>query len=849
MFRYGRWFALTLALSALPAAAVTLEQVNRTTIAAPIDANGDSMAPLHVSRDGRYALFISEAANLVADDTNGVADLFLYDAVADQVERINLGSGGTQSNESSSGSVAVTADGRWVFFTSNAVDLASDAALRPGQIYLRDRATGTTTLLIRGGDGLPLSGSTYLADASEDGRYVLFSTVTALLPVDTNQALDLYRLDRNTGDYQLVSVALDGSAAGAEWNAQLSAGGRYAVFSSWAGNLVAGDTNDNVDLFWRDLEQGRTLRAGETEPRGSPNNIGAPELPWGGNALSDDGRYVLFSTWQALLPADTNGSADGYRFDSSDGSLQRVTLDGEGAQLGGGTLLGGLSADGTSLLLVTSWPLLPSDPEFAQRAYWRDITSGQITNIPLHAGPEGREGEVRGCMPSPDVGVAYCLSTTRRLFGGEEPGFLGLYRAVRGDGSVRRVSRSTGPAVAYANGHSGRHRIAASDDGRYVVFDSQASNLVVGDNNGVSDVFLHDRLLGSTTRLSVDAQGAESACASEYADLSPDGRYVVFERCGPAGSANDAFTQIYRLDRLTGQTLLVSTDYKATPGDSASTQPRISDDGSVVLFRSTAQNLGVPAHGSGDYFLRDVAAATTTIVSRNPQTGQSDGIPYSAWLSGDGRFVAFDDSSTNLIDGDTSPWVGVFVFDRDKHLLERVSTSAQGAPLNGASFCLGLSRDGRQVLFKTFAAVPGFPSGINNIFLRDRLSDTLEFVSRDNYGAALPGLIDQAALSADGRRVAFGVWSGAWSGAWYDLFQGLFVFDRTAQRTYRITTHSANRAIMLPQFVGDADRLVFASESTNLLGGIDGNGYFRDVFVASGASDAIFSSDFADLPF
>lgn len=845
MFRYGRWFTLILALSALPAAAVTLEQVNRTTIAAPMDANGDSMAPMHVSRDGRYALFISEAANLVAGDTNDVADLFLYDAVADQVERINLGSGGTQSNESISGAVAVTADGRWVFFTSNALDLVPGAVLHPAQIYLRDRATGTTTLLIRGGDGLPLSDSMYLADASEDGRYVLLSTAAALLPVDTNQAPDLYRLDRNTGDYHLVSVASDGSAAGADWDAQLSANGRYAVFSSWAGNLVAGDTNDNVDLFWRDLDQGRTVRIAENAPYGSPNSIGAPALPWGRNALSDDGRYVLFSTWQALLPADTNGLADGYRFDSGDGSLQRVTLDGEGAQFGNVSQLGGLSADGTSLLFMTAWPLLPSDPVPAQRAYWRDIAGGQIANVPLHAGPDGREGEVRGCTASPDAGIAYCLSTTQRLFGSEERGFLGLFRAVRGDGSVRRVSRSAGAAVAYANGHSGRHRIAASDDGRYVVFDSQASNLVVGDNNGVSDVFLHDRLLGSMTRLSVDAQGAESACASEYADLSPDGRYVVFERCGPAGSANDGFTQIYRLDRLTGQSLLVSTDYKATPGDAASTQPRISDDGNVILFRSVAQNLGVPAHASGDYFLRDVAAATTTIVSHNPQTGQSDGIPYSAWLSGDGRFVAFDDSSTDLVDGDTNSGVDVFVFDRGTRQIERVSTFAQGEQLGGSSFCLGFSRDGTQVLFTTFATVPGFPSGITNLFVRDRLSGALEFVSRGNYGTAAPGIIDQVAVSADGRRVAFGVWSGAW----YDQFQGLFVFDRAVQRTYRITAQSANRAILLPQFVGDADRLVFASESTNLLGGIDGNGHFRDVFIAAGVNDAIFSSDFADLPF
>jgi len=613
MFRYGRWFVSFLALHTLPATAVTLEQVNRTTIVAPMDINGGVRDPWHVSRDGRYALFDSSANNLVAGDTNGMTDLFLYDAQIDTIERVNLGNDGTQMDFLSFRTTAVTGDGRWVFFNSATVGVVPSAE----HIYLRDRAGGTTTLLIRDGNGQPLAEPTYFSDVSEDGRYVLFATSAQMLSADHNDEFDVYRLDRVSGDYQLVSVALDGSAAGrTSHSGQLSADGRYAVFGSWAGNIVAGDQNENFDLFWRDLDQGQTLQVGRSEPYGSPTDVSVPLLPRG-NAVSDDGRYVLLETGLPLLPADTNGTFDGYRFDSSDGSLQRVTLGIDAAQIEYYKTVSGLSADGMSVLFIATTPVLPGDPVGSIRAYWRNIASGEITPVLLRAGASGSEGRVLGCTPSADANVAYCTSSTQPLFLGPEDGYANLFRTVRGESTVRRVSRPLAQATAHANGHSGVYSVAASSDGRYVAFDSSANNLVIGDNNGVGDVFLRDRLLGTTARVSVSSAGAERSCPSTTADISADGRYVVFESCGTGGAAEAPF-QIYRFDRLTGQLLVVSTDYKGSPGDRASRQPQISDDGDVVLFRSIAQNLGVPANPNGDYFLRDMAVGTTTIVSRNP---------------------------------------------------------------------------------------------------------------------------------------------------------------------------------------------------------------------------------------
>jgi len=835
MFRYGRWFVSFLALHTLPATAVTLEQVNRTTIVAPMDINGGVRDPWHVSRDGRYALFDSSANNLVAGDTNGMTDLFLYDAQIDTIERVNLGNDGTQMDFLSFRTTAVTGDGRWVFFNSATVGVVPSAE----HIYLRDRAGGTTTLLIRDGNGQPLAEPTYFSDVSEDGRYVLFATSAQMLSADHNDEFDVYRLDRVSGDYQLVSVALDGSAAGrTSHSGQLSADGRYAVFGSWAGNIVAGDQNENFDLFWRDLDQGQTLQVGRSEPYGSPTDVSVPLLPRG-NAVSDDGRYVLLETGLPLLPADTNGTFDGYRFDSSDGSLQRVTLGIDAAQIEYYKTVSGLSADGMSVLFIATTPVLPGDPVGSIRAYWRNIASGEITPVLLRAGASGSEGRVLGCTPSADANVAYCTSSTQPLFLGPEDGYANLFRTVRGESTVRRVSRPLAQATAHANGHSGVYSVAASSDGRYVAFDSSANNLVIGDNNGVGDVFVRDRLFGTTARVSVSSAGAERSCPSTTADISADGRYVVFESCGTGGAAEAPF-QIYRFDRLTGQLLVVSTDYKGSPGDRASRQPQISDDGDVVLFRSIAQNLGVPANPNGDYFLRDMAVGTTTIVSRNPITGQSDGTPYGAWLAGNGRFVAFSDVASNLVEKDTNARADVFVFDRHLRQLDRASQAADGAQLNDGSYCHGISADGSQVLFTTDAILPEPASNYRNLVVRDRYSGAFELANRDSHGAAVDGF-GAPALSADGRRVVFADWSDSWYRSYYELF----VFDRDVQRTYHLGRVADEGAIEQSQFSPDGDWLVFSSASAYLPAGqVDGNGRFSDVIMASGLRDPIFADGF-----
>src|SRR5262249_38706966 len=157
-----------------------------------------------------------------------------------------------------------------------------------------------------------------------------------------------------------------------------------------------------------------------------------------------------------------------------------------------------------------------------------------------------------------------------------------------------------------------------SSDGRYVAFDSAASNLVSGDTNGATDVFVHDRLTGATTRVSTDSNAAQGDGASSKPSISADGRYVVFLSAADnlvSGDTNGA-TDVFMHDLVTGVTTRVSTDSSGAQGNGSSSNASISSDGRYVAFASAASNL-VPSDTNGvpDIFVRDTQAGVTTRVS------------------------------------------------------------------------------------------------------------------------------------------------------------------------------------------------------------------------------------------
>jgi len=292
---------------------------------------------------------------------------------------------------------------------------------------------------------------------------------------------------------------------------------------------------------------------------------------------------------------------------------------------------------------------------------------------------------------------------------------------------------------------------ALSDDGRFIAFNSGLP-LVADDTNGVHDVYLYDRGRRAVTRISTAIGGGDANGSSLGAQLSADGRYIAFESDASnlvAGDTNGR-VDVFRHDRVTGETVRISV---ATGGGQASGDnllPRISDDGNLIIFRSGAFDL-VPndANGVEDVFVRDVAAGTTTRISVSTTGGDGDLRSGVAVISGDGRYVAFSSAATNLVAGDTNNLSDTFVRDRLLGTTTRISVSTNGGEANGSSNLPSISRDGRFISFLSNATnlVPGGPVPIQ-LYVRDTQAQT---TSRPLSSSST---VQSGRLSGDGRYVA-----------------------------------------------------------------------------------------------
>ena len=221
-------------------------------------ANGRSVYPA-LSADGRYIAFISEASNLVEGDTNEAADIFVLDRQSRTIERGSLAADGAQADAASDmffGGPAISGDGRFVTFVSYAENLVSDDGNGQPDIFLRDRLNGVTTLLSRTPTGEAPAGELFAPSISADGRFVAFhSDADNLVPGDTNGSADVFVIELATGAIERISLADDDSEAnGDSTGPLLSADGRWVAFTSQADNLVPDDINETVDAFLYDRE-------------------------------------------------------------------------------------------------------------------------------------------------------------------------------------------------------------------------------------------------------------------------------------------------------------------------------------------------------------------------------------------------------------------------------------------------------------------------------------------------------------------------------------------------------------------------------------------------------------------
>jgi Tol biopolymer transport system component len=214
-----------------------------------VQANGDSLETPSISADGRYVAFESAASNLVAGDTNGSRDIFVRDRTSNTTTLVSVGLSGAQSDGVST-TPSISADGRFVAFTSNATNLVAGDTNSAYDIFVRDTTANTTTRVSVSTSGAEANNSSYRPSISADGRYVAFDSLASnLISGDTNSTYDIFVRDTTANTTTRISVGpADVEGNGISLNASISADGRHVVLTSNATNLVTGDTNSAYDI-------------------------------------------------------------------------------------------------------------------------------------------------------------------------------------------------------------------------------------------------------------------------------------------------------------------------------------------------------------------------------------------------------------------------------------------------------------------------------------------------------------------------------------------------------------------------------------------------------------------------
>ena len=398
----------------------TIERVSLSSDGA--EANGNSEVPA-ISPDGRYVAFRSDATNLVSDDTNDVSDIFIHDRETGQTTRVSVSSSGGQGNGDSD-YPTISDDGRYVAFQSHASNLVTGDTNDSWDIFVHDRQTGQTSCVSVSPSGAVGNNHTFGPALSGDGRYVVFDgPASNLVAGDANNKGDVFVRDLQTGQTSLVSVSSAGVQADQGANtADISDDGRYVAFSSWSTNLVSGDGNNTGDVFVHDRETGETTRI-------SVGSDDVSNFP----SISGDGRYVAFWSAGSIVAENRNGWDDVYVRDRETGQTTAISLNTSGETGNHSSYQPEITDDGRYV---------------AFESYATDLVSGDTTGSSLDVFVRDRE-----------------------------------------TGQTRRVS--VNEAGQQANGHA--YGASITNNGRYVAFSSDASNLVAGDTNYVTDIFLQDR--------------------------------------------------------------------------------------------------------------------------------------------------------------------------------------------------------------------------------------------------------------------------------------------------------------------------------------------------------------------
>ncbi len=393
----------------------------------------------------------------------------------------------------------------------------------------------------------------------------------------------------------------------------------------------------------------------------------------------------------------------------------------DGSQFGGGGPLPDLSADGRWLALESDYSLVADDRNHGADVYRLDRQTGDLVLVSVDV--NGNSVAAGGYMPSmsADGRVIGFVSYARDLVPNDHNGVEDVFVRDLETGTTRLVSVS----LSGNSGNAATKRLLVSGNGRHAAFTSAASDLVPNDTNGAEDLFVRDLVAGTTTRCNLDVQGNESTGQIELLDLSWDGRFVLFSSDADdlvAGDTN-GLTDLFVRDVVLGTTRRVSVGsggVELTAGANRYSGG-ISDDGRFVLFQSHDPSL--PGHsGSDQPYVHDLDSGITEWLGQTLSGTPTQHNINVSYISADGRFASFSSDAGDLAPHDTNGRLDVFLRDRWRGTTEIVNLYWDGRQTYTRPYGGRIAGNGRFAIFFSLdmGLDPSFPFLWNTFWIRDR---------------------------------------------------------------------------------------------------------------------------------
>ena len=793
------------------------DRMNGTTTLVSVNSSGNSggdgdSTPAGLSADGRYALFESCADDLLPGDTNNASDIFLRDLSSSLTVLVSARTNGGWANGASSSAV-MTPDGRYVAFSSEASDLVANDTNGIRDVFVRDLSTTTTVLASPGAAAVGTGSGSDLPEITPDGRFIAFLSSARNLVAQATSTREAYLRDTLLGVTYLASLGAhdwigsnsvaychhlseDGQYLAYQANSAMVANSGFILRYSLASGLTDLVTSNAVPAIWGqrrvrtlDLTPDGRFVAFVGRPEATVQTTNQPVFRWDGQTgitilaspdlinspptlgvsdwpvIDPTGQFIAFASSAAYLT--TNVIAGEFHLYLRDIQAETTRLLDLGTGGGGSakSFLSApcLSADGRWLAFdCTDADLVPNDNNQAYDVFVCDLSTGALemesVRQPLLPSqtPPGSSTEPMAAVNADGRFIAFA-SNARNLTPNSSTALQALYVRDQLAGTNLLASADTN-GYAATGGWSTEPAISA--DGRFVAFTSGATNLAPGDATSMpsprSNVFVRDMQLGTNYLVSVNVTGTGAGNQPSYSPrISASGGQVLFRsRASNLTSTSTTGENCFWRDLPSARTFAVTTTgssccaltpdgrfvaYGKPPIGMYLWDSQVAASVYTAATTSLVTNIAVSPDGQR---MAGLSGSTVYLADRAAGTNFTFAGP-TAWLShatlqfsSDGRFLVYV-TAAPLTAADANAATDVYLYDFQAQTNLLVSRSWKwGGAANGASDSAAISADGRFITYRSFAIdlVPGDTNGVPDVFLYDRLAGSTSLLSLSAWG-------------------------------------------------------------------------------------------------------------------